>query len=280
MVYMPFKYFSHNGKILPVKQAVVPLSNIAYSYGFGVYETVRVINGTPYFLIDHLERLGESARIIGIDHPFTGAGVEESISQLIAKNKVNTCNVKILLIGGAQKEDAQLYILCLNPLFPDKSLYRDGASFITCEYERAFPHAKTLNMLQSYLAYRDAKASGAYDALLLDNNGCIVEGTRTNFFCIMERTIITPPEDKILLGVTRKALLQVAQESDFTVHEQSITWGDICGYDGAFVTSTSSKIVPVRAIDDAQLPEIPQNLRELMQLFDTFLDTCKGEMGH
>ena len=67
---MDFKYFSKNGELLPVEDAVVPLANIEYQYGFGVYETIRVVHGTPYFLKDHLERLQESARLIGLEHSF------------------------------------------------------------------------------------------------------------------------------------------------------------------------------------------------------------------
>lgn len=271
---MDFKYFSHNGKIKAEKEAVVPLANIEYAYGFGVYENIRIANGVTYFLDEHIERLMESARIIGITHDFSEETVRESIVALVKKNKVETCNIKILLIGAPARENAQLFILCLNPLFPDKKLYRDGADFITYEYERPFPHAKTLNMLRSYLAYRKAKEQGAYDALLLSDNGCIVEGTRTNFFCISERVIFSPPESKILLGVTRSAVLNLAQQNGFEVEERELTWSDIQNCDGAFITSTSSKIIPVRSIDDTTLREIPQTVRELMRLFDDFLDSA------
>lgn len=275
---MEFKYFSHNGAVKALKEAVVPIGNIEYSYGFGVYETIRVNNGTPYFLEDHTERLMESARIIGLEHPFSEHLIEESIVALVKKNKAETCNIKLLLIGAHHSENAQLFMLCFNPLFPDRKLYREGADFITYDYKRPFPHAKTLNMLQSYLAYRRARAEGAYDALLLDDNGCIVEGTRTNFFGLVERTLISPPESEILLGVTRKALLRVANRNHFAFHEQPITWGDIQNFDAAFVTSTSSKIIPVRSVDKGLMPEFPPALRELMQRFDEFFDTCGGKM--
>ena len=274
---MAFQYFSKNGEVLPISDAVIPLSSIEYQYGFGVYETIRVSNKLAYFVVDHIERLGESARIIGLEHQFTGEQIQKSIAELIKKNKVESANIKVLLIGATKKEDSQLFIICLNPLFPDKKLYREGASFVTYNYVRAFPHAKTLNMLQSYLAYKKAKESGAYDALLINNEGCITEGTRTNFFCINGKTIISPREDEILLGVTRKAVLHVAKENGYEVEERDITWGDLEKCDGAFVTSTSSKIIPIRKIDDLEFRG-PAALQELMKLFDLFLDTCEGEI--
>ncbi len=273
---MDFRYFVHNGVCKPVTDATIPISNIEYAYGFGVYETIRVTRGVPYYLVDHLERLMESADILKLEHLFTEDCIADSIAELIVKNKVDTCNLKILLIGAPTKEDAQIFIQCLNPFFPDKKLYREGAACVTYSYERAFPHAKSLNMLQSYLAYRKAKEEGAYDALLLDNDGCITEGTRTNFFCIQGKAIISPPAEKILLGVTRKAILKVARDNGYEYDEQPITWGDMMKFDGSFLTSTSSKIIPIRSVDGEELPKSSAALRELMQLYDEFLDTMEN----
>ncbi|MDO8514370.1 MAG: aminotransferase class IV [bacterium] len=275
---MEFKYFSHNGKLTPIEGAQVPLSNIEYAYGFGVYESIRVSNGVTYFLEDHMERLMESARIIGLTHTFSREIISEAIAELLEKNAVGTCNVKILIIGGRTSGDAQLNILCLNPLFPDKKMYRDGVQTITYKYDRAFPHAKTLNMLQSYLAFRTAKEAGAYDALLIDREGRITEGTRTNFFCIKGKTLFSPNEKDILLGVTRKVVLKVAAGNGFEVVQKDIRPIDFRDYDGAFLTSTSSKILPIRSVDEFQFGERPTALKELMRVFDEFLDTCGGKL--
>lgn len=274
---MDFKYFSQNGKILPIEQAVIPFSNIEYSYGFGVYENVRISNGVVFFLKDHTSRLLESAKIIGIAHLFNEKFIINSILDLIKNTDSETYNLKILLIGGPTKENASLNIFCLNPLFPNKKLYRDGAEFITYNYERAFPHAKALNMLRSYLAYRKAKESGAYDALLINHDDFITEGTRTNFFCIKDKTIYTPFEKDILLGVMRKAALKVALENEYSIVEKNIKLDEIKSYDGAFVTSTSSKIVPIKSIDGVIL-NYPDTLKELMRLLNDFLKNCGGKM--
>ena len=273
---MNFKWFSRNGKILPVAEAVVPLSNIEYSYGFGVYETIRVQNGKPRFLEDHLERLVESAAIINLEHIFTPKGIDVAVRELVAKNAADICNLKILLIGAKSPKGAELYIQCLKPLFPDKKLYIEGAHVITYEYERPFPHAKTLNMLQSYLAYRKAKAADAYDALLINQKGCITEGTRTNFFTIRNRIIYSPPESEILSGVTRKYVLQVALQNGFTVAERDIKLTDISVYDGAFVTSTSSKIIPIRSVDTHAFNKEWHQLKILVSAFNNFLQMNTG----
>lgn len=284
---MEFKYFSRNGKILPIEDAQVSLASIEYAYGFGVYESIRVSNGIVYFLEDHIERLMESARIIALEHAFSAEDVSQDIAALLEKNAAETCNVKILLIGpstslrtgGRTSEDAELNILCLNPLFPDKKLYRDGVKTITYTYERPFPHAKTLNMLQSYLAYREAKEAGAYDALLIDGQGRITEGTRTNFFCIKGKTLFSPDENDILLGVTRKAVLKVAAQNGYEVVQKDIYPKDLGEYNGVFLTSTSSKILPIKTIDNLQFGEQTEALKKLMTAFDEFLVDCGGRMG-
>jgi branched-subunit amino acid aminotransferase/4-amino-4-deoxychorismate lyase len=269
---MDFKYFSQNGRILPIEQAVIPFSNIEYSYGFGVYESIRVSNGKVYFIDDHVERLINSAKIIGIEHPFDGEFIKKSITEFIRNYKSETFNLKILLIGGSTKEKVLLNIFCLNPLFPDRKLYRDGADFITYNYERSFPHAKTLNMMESYLAYSKARKSVAYDALLINRQGFITEGTRTNFFCIKDKTIFTPYVKDILPGVMRKVMLKVALENNYQVVEKNIKLEDIKNYDGAFVTSTSSKIMPAKSVDGVVIG-YPDSLKELMKLLNHFLIT-------
>lgn len=275
---MVFKYFSRNGEIRLIEEATIALSNIEYAYGFGVYESIRIANGMVYFLDDHIERLVESARIIGLAHAFSPASFGNSIAELMGRNDAQTCNVKILLIGGRTAADASLNILCLNPLFPDKKLYRDGVVTVTYEYERPVPHAKSLNMLQSYLAYRHAKDAGAYDALLIDREGYITEGTRSNFFCIWGKTLFTPKEESILLGVTRKVVLRIAAENGYEIVQKDIEPKFLKNYDGAFLTSTSSKILPIRSIDAYEFREQPAGLKELMRAFDAFLDACGGKL--
>ncbi len=277
---MEFKYFSRNGKVLPIAQAVVPLSSIEYAYGFGVYESIRVSHGKPVFVDDHIERLMGSAQQIGLEHGFTEAAVAGAIAELISATEAEAYNLKILLIGGRRAEDAVLNIICLNPLFPDKKLYAEGVKTVTYPYERSFPQAKTLNMLQSYLAYRRAREAEAYDALLVNRKGYITEGTRTNFFCISAQggsasgrkgTIISPPENKILLGVTRKYVLSVAASIGFEVKQTEIAFSDLASYDGAFLTSTSAKIMPIRFIDNYEFADQPEALKTLMKAFDDFL---------
>lgn len=274
---MVFQFFSKNGTILPVDQATVSLFNIEYSYGFGVYETLKVRNGVVYFIDQHLERLEQSTNIITLTHPYTKPQIKTYIQELLEKHgNIEACNIKILLIGAGKSEEAQLYIFLSAPLFPDRKLYSQGARTITINYQRIFPQAKTLNMLGSYLAYKKAQEQGCYDALLIDENKYILEGTRTNFFAIKNNTLFTPLTEKVLEGVTRMTVMYVAKQNGFTIKETDIKLDEISQYDGCFITSTSTKIIPIQQINDYALADIPEELKKLMKLYDVFLDESHG----
>ncbi len=268
---MNFTVFSKNGKILPVEEANISLMSVEYAYGFGVYETIRVKNDKPIFLADHIERLEASAGIIKLEHSFSGEDVEKYVNNFVEEVKGGTFNLKILLIGGQAKEYATLYIMGSNPLFVDKKLYQEGVKTITTKYERIYPQAKTLNMLQSYISYKEAKGKDSYDALLVNREGNITEGTRTNFFTIKGNTIYSPFEKDILLGVMRKHILEVAKQNGFMIEEKNIPLASLPEYDGAFLTSTSTKILPIKKIDDFEYPVIPESIKNLIANFEKTL---------
>jgi len=267
---MSFKYFLKNGNILPIKEAVIPISNIEYSYGFGVYESIRVSKGVIYFIDEHIDRLLKSAKIIGLYHVYSKKDIKEYVDKLVNKIEIQTFNIKILLIGAQQKEKALLFIIPSNPLFPDKKVYRDGVCVLTANYERAFPDVKSLNMMRSYIEYKRAKDAGCYDALLVNNSGHVTEGTRTNFFAVKGNIVYTPQSKHVLRGVTRTMVLRVASLNSIEIIEKDILKDELNSYDGVFLTSTSSKIVPIKKIDNIEY-NIPQITKDLIKLFNDFL---------
>jgi branched-chain amino acid aminotransferase len=277
---MQFKYFSKNGEILPISDAHIPLSNIEYSYGYGVYELISIRNHIVHFANEHINRLLKSAKIIGLGHNFTPEKIQEYINNLLKISDADSCNIKILLIGGKSSKDAMLYILLLTPLFPDRKFYSEGIKTITIKYERPFPNAKTLNMLGSYLAFKKAKENDCFDALLINNENKIIEGTRTNFFLIKDKTIYTQSDYKILQGVTRQLVLNIARENNFSIKIDEILTSNLLNFDCGFLTGTTAKILPIRQIDNFYFNTIPENLKLLMNKYDYFLKESKGIINH
>ena len=156
-VSMAFSYFSKNGELLSISEATVSVQDLHFQYGFGVYESLRVRNSIVYFVDMHVDRLIESARLIGLEHPHSKEQVINFINEVSSKNNLESSNIKMLLIGGKTADESNLFIFPVQPLYPDRKLYRDGATVQTVNYQRFMPNAKTLNMLPSYLFFTKAR---------------------------------------------------------------------------------------------------------------------------
>lgn len=265
------KYFCLNGKFQTTEKAVLPIDNIEFTYGFGVYENLRLRKGKLYFVHKHVERLFLSAKYISLQHKFKPRQVEGWIKTLVKKNGLQNANIKMLLIGAGNVNDVKLYILMLAPKYLDKKYYRKGVKVITYNHERFLPQAKTLNMLANYLIFKRARKKGAYDALVFDNKGYVNEGTRSNFFVIKNKTLYTAPLKYVLDGVTRRTVIDCAKQNGYKVKEKLIRLKDLFKYDGAFLTNTSGKIVPIRKIDNKSFIEIAEELKHLMKFYNEYL---------
>lgn len=265
---MSYLFCSLNGKIIEPRDANVSVFSIEYGYGFGVYEHIRIVKGSPYFLKEHLDRLMESSRIIGLGHLITPPIVSQWLNVLLKRLPKESFNVKILLIGAKTPEQVQCYILPLPALFPKKEWYQHGVSTVSVRYERPFPQAKTLSMLSSYLAYRIARTSDCYDALAIDGEGNVREGTRTNIMFVKGKTLFKSPQELILAGVTQAVVLECAKKLTLVVKERNIAYSSIAQFDGAFLTSTSVGVVPVKRINDHEFQTIPTLIRILADAYD------------
>lgn len=261
-------YFSLNGELLPVDRAVLPVDNMKLTYGFGVYETFRLRHGNISFTEEHVDRLFHSATCISLEHPFSKEEIQSWLQNLVQANGADAATVKMLLLGGKTKETASLYIFFVGPKFLEKKEYREGVRVITFEHERFLPQAKTLNMLPSYIAYTRAQRDGAYEALFIDRDGNVREGTRSNFFAIKGSVLYTPPKEVVLDGITRRTVIECVREHGWATEETQLPLAEIFTFDGAFLTNTSHKIIPVKTIANKSFKQIVENIILLRQWYD------------
>lgn len=272
---MKSTFFSKNGTILPIKNAVVSIDKIERMYEFGVYESIKIRNNILYFIDQHVDRLLYSARCINLKHDFSPKIIATYITDFAKKIEEESTNIKMLLLGGKTTEDVELLLFSVLPLFPKKEWYRDGVTVYPFKYERWMPNAKSLNMLPSYFYYKQSKKQGGYDSLFIDSSGNVREGSRTNFYTIKRKTIFSPPKADILEGVTMMTLEKVIQKTDYMIEYMSIPMSSLSYYDSLFLTSTSSKILPISRVDMMKF-QVSSELKDLIKIYNKAIDASNG----
>jgi branched-subunit amino acid aminotransferase/4-amino-4-deoxychorismate lyase len=263
----------HNGQLEPASAAVVPADDPDAFHGYGCYEVLRIRSGILYFPAFHEERLLRSAAILGIQHDIQPGNLVQALHYLAEANGMAECNVKVLLFGR-EGRDADWFAFLLPPLYPPDDSCTAGVNCTLFHGERPFPAAKSLGVLVSTLAFRQAKAKACWDALLVNRRGEITEGTRTNlFFVDAERlagsashggfTVFTPPAADALEGITRRTLLAALSSAGIPTAEHPLSVRDaISGRFCLMLTSTSTGVVPVHSFLDTEgsfheLPPMP-----------------------
>jgi branched-chain amino acid aminotransferase len=257
-------FASVDAALVPTEEATVPVDDIDFAYGYGVYETLKVRKGVLFHADRHEERLFFSATAIGMEHPWRPGQVVDAVVELVRANGVAECNIKVLLIGP------RLYIMALPPLYPKRSDLKTGGRAITFEGERFYPQAKSLSMLVSTIAFRKAKEAGAYDALLVNRNGEVTEGTRANLFATDGRGVYTPPAYQVLAGVTKLTVSQVIRDLGIPLEERVLPAEGLGAWKGLFLTSTSTKVMPLSRVDDSEY-DVPSVVAEIRRAYDAYL---------
>lgn len=248
-----------------VDRPTISVFDRGFLYGDSVFETTRSYGGVPFRLPEHLARLAWSANKLGFELPLTVADLVGEVAALLRvarERRPSTEWVMRLMVTrgegpfgldptGAHDPRRILFMQPLRPL--DARLYREGVAVLSVSTFRpsdAARGAKVGNYLESILALREAKASGAHEALILSYDGCVVEGTTSNVFALREGKLVTPPTTETLLpGITRALVMEAAEQLGIQVVERRMSPEDIANADEAFITSTIREVVPVVSID-------------------------------
>ncbi len=262
----------YNGKLVPREDALVSVLDKGYFFDFSIYSSVKVIKGKPFFLEYHVDRLLASAVKIDLGHQFTKEDLLAWFKLLVEEDKIDDALIRFLLIGDVdENKNAKLFIVGITGLtyYPD-SWYKKGIKVITYSGERRIPTAKTKDMLLGFLAFREAKKRDAAEALMIDDDDNIREGTQTNFFAIKGNILITPPDDKTLGGITKKIILEVAA-SEFEIKKEDIPFADLKSYDEFFISSTTRNIMPIAQIDEIDVSSDFSKIKKLQKLFKDYV---------
>lgn len=246
-----------NGRFVSLEEATVSVRDLAVLRGYGVFDFLRTYNGKPFKLREHLLRLERSARLILLDLPASLDEIEVIVLDTLHRNNIQEATVRIVVTGGISSDgitpcgDSGLIVLVSPAHLYPASFYNEGIKVITVKLERYIPGAKTINYIPAIVAQKQAKAVGAVEALYVNGQGHILEGTTTNFFIFKGNRLITPHSD-ILPGVTRNVIVDLAQKH-FELVEQSITFDDLAAADEAFITASNKEVMPVHHVNEVQI---------------------------
>ena len=223
---MAFQFVGLNGAIVPVEAASISLSHPAWQNGFGVYESIEVVAGLPFHLDEHMARLAESARLIDLDLPFPIETIIGWVSE-VARRVGENCALRVVVLGVINEGDEQIAAILPQPLprYPER-LYRQGARVVTYAGCRHLPACKSLNTLVNFLARRHAVRKGVQEAIL-QSDGRLTEGARSNIFAVRNGELWTPPAGQVLSGITRDIVLRLAVESGVIVRERNLYLAEI-----------------------------------------------------
>jgi branched-chain amino acid aminotransferase len=263
------KWVWSNGKLISWRDASVHISTHTLHLGSGVFEAVRCYeteNGPAVFRLDaHLNRLYESASVYGIDVPYTREELTEAVTEIIRQNGLSSCYLRLLCYHGSgslgvfpRNCPIELTILAwpLGAYLGSDALehgVRVTISPWVKFHSRMMPTtAKACGTyLNSLLALRDALAKGYDEAILLNDAGTIAEGSGENLFIVRGGRVLTNDEkSSILLGITRDAVMRIANDLGYPVDVSPIQLEDLLTADEAFFTGTAAEVTPVREVDD------------------------------
>lgn len=268
--YVDGRYFSED-------RAVLSVNDLGLLRGYGVFDFLRTYNRRPFYLKDHVARLAKSARLIDLSLPCSETEIMDITMETLKRNSgLAEANIRLMVTGGDSEDsitptDRSRLLIMVTDLHPcPEKWYRDGAAVITTQDERYLPQAKSTNYLPAVLALSRARRQGAMESIYMDRNGRLLEGTTTNFFAFIDGTLITPG-DAVLLGITRKVILQLAG-GQFEVEVRDIHREEIPRIEEAFITASNKEVVPVVRMDDHTIasgrPE--KRTRRIMQLFSDY----------
>lgn len=252
-------FFVYNEEIRPVKD-FIPGENEG-----GIYEVLRVVRGIPLFLKDHLERFYHSAELAGKTILFSENQINDYLKTLIEKNEVSEGNILISC-------KINLKVFFIKHSYPTAEMYKNGVSCGILKAERENPNAKVFQTTVRQRADQMLAENGFYEVLLADHLDNITEGSRSNVFFVHGNELVTSPDCKVLLGITRQKTIEIAERLDIPVTEREVNHAELHDFDAAFITGTSPKILPIFKIDGFDFNPHYEIVRLLMKNYDDLIE--------
>lgn len=221
--------------------------------GNSLYEVIRVINGIPLFLEKHMQRLNNSSKVSGLNIWLLENEIKKYISLTIKCNKVMNGNIKMIFnFKGKNNQEKTFLCYFIEHHYLSEKSYEKGVKTILYHGERQNPNAKIINSDFRISVDKEINKSGAYEAILVDRNGFITEGSKSNIFLISNESVFTTPLESVLPGVTRTVIIELLRMIKVPIFEKNISCDELNNYDALFISGTSPKVLPICSVDDIE----------------------------
>ena len=282
-----------DGNILPLERARIPVLDHGLLYGDGVFEGIRFYASVPFLLVEHLRRLRDSAHAIALDIPWNDNELAGVTAAVIDAFDGESGYIRMIVTRGegplgidpASCKTPRLIVIASHLEMAHPATRAKGVRLVTATTRRLppdglDPRIKSLNYLNHILARIEASRAGADEAVLLNAQGRVAEGTADNLFIARDGRLLTPPViDGALPGVTRALILRLAGEMGIEACEQSLATYDLYTADECFLTGTGAELIPVREIDGRPMKQCPGPLfQRCSQAFRRAIrQQCEGE---
>ncbi|MDP4093759.1 MAG: aminotransferase class IV [Bacillota bacterium] len=236
-----------------------------------VYEVIRIIDGVPLFLEDHYERLTGSLKALGLKPAISLNELASRIKKLAKANSLTNCNAKLNVFVKAGKQNLLIYIS--KSYYPGQEEISKGVKTGLIHLERNNPNVKQINHSYKEAAENKIKEIKAFEVLLVNQEGKITEGSKSNTFFIKGNKVFTSPGEYVLKGITRQYIIDACRQLNLEVVEALTDVIELGALDGLFISGTSIKVLPVSLIDEKSFRSAENSvITAIRSRFDKIID--------
>lgn len=239
-----------SGKVFLRDDQVLPAGSYDLSFyeqGPTLYEVFGFQDKRFFFFDDHLDRLAVSSSLAHLGIWMNRDAIMQTAMKVMTLNHAVTGSINISFIFSEPRHYTSHYIA---PFRYDRAVREHGITAGLLQAERFNPNIKFFNPDFRRTADKAISDQNVTEVILVDGNGYITEGSRTNIFLIRENRITTTPVNRVLAGITRRHVIDICKQLGFTIVEKPVRLEYLTSFDGAFLTGTTSRVLPVRAIGD------------------------------
>ncbi len=233
-----------NASFVPIESAVLPVSDLAFQRGIAVFDTVRTYSGRPFALSRHLERLAFSAALSHITLPLPLDEIGDIIREGVSRFPGDSL-AKVFITGGDVERDGTFpfprLLVLFTPLSPvPEEVYTKGVALSLLPEERHFHPVKSIN----YMLPFSSRSAGTFEPLYCPG-GEITESATSSFFAVRDGLLVTAPDSRVLRGITREIIIEIARENELPVELRCPALEEISSFSEAFVTGSVKEVAPV-----------------------------------